>query len=229
MPAIIFDFDGVIVDSEPMHEAALRETLRAEGMDFSPQEYRAKYLGFDDRDICVGVARSHGRTLSDSDLAHLMRLKCQKTMDAIAAGIAAPFPGSIELLKAAAAAAPTAICSGARREEIDAVLARLGVLGLAKTIVSADDVAKSKPDPESYRLVVERLGGVKAQECVAIEDTAWGVQSAVGAGVRVVAVCHSMTGAELAKAHRVVASTLDISLAELLAMANGGAPGSRHH
>jgi beta-phosphoglucomutase len=225
MPAIIFDFDGVIVDSEPMHEAALRATLGAEGMHFTPQEYRTKYLGFDDRDICVGVAQSNGRTLSEQDLARLMRLKCEKTMEAIAAGVAAPFPGSVELLRAAGAAAPVAICSGARREEIDAVLARLGAVGLAQVIVSADDVAKSKPDPQSYRLAVERLG-VRAPRCVAIEDTAWGVQSALGAGVQVIAVCHSMTAVELGAAHRVVASTKDLSLADLLAMVNGTAQGS---
>ena len=228
MPAIIFDFDGVIVDSEPMHEAALRETLRAEGMDFSPQEYRTKYLGFDDRDICVGVARVHGRTLSDTDLGRLMRLKCQKTTEAIAAGVAAPFPGSVELLRSAAAAAPVAICSGARREEIDAVLARLGVAGLAKVITSADDVSKSKPDPESYRLTVERLGE-KPQGCVAIEDTARGVQSARGAGVRVIAVCHSMTRSELEGANRIVASTMELTVADLLSMADGAAPAGQTH
>ena len=116
MPAIIFDFDGVIVDSEPMHEAALRATLRAEGMDFSAQDYRTKYLGFDDRDICIAVAHSYGRTLTSEALARLMQLKCIRTQEAIAQGVATPFPGSVELLKAAAAAGPVAICSGARRE-----------------------------------------------------------------------------------------------------------------
>jgi beta-phosphoglucomutase len=219
MPAIIFDFDGVIVDSEPMHEAALRSTLRAEGMDFTAEDYRTKYLGFDDRDICVQVAAAHGKTLSPTDLARLMRLKCVKTQEAIARGDAAPFPGSVELFRAACAAGPVAICSGARREEIDAVLTSLRITGLANVIVSADDVTKSKPDPESYRLTAQRLRE-KPQRCVTIEDTAFGVRSAKGAGVRVVAVCHSMKRQELAAADRVVASTAELTLADLAALAN---------
>jgi beta-phosphoglucomutase len=215
MPAIIFDFDGVIVDSEPMHEAALRATLRREGMDFTPEDYRAKYLGFDDRDICLEVARAHDRMLSDVDLARLMQLKCVESSSAIARGMTPPFQGSVELFRAAAGAGPVAICSGARRQEIDAVLAKLGIAGLARVIVSADDVARSKPDPASYRLVVSRLG-LRAAECVAIEDTLWGVQSAQGAGVRAVAVCHSMTAAELALADRVVGSIGELSVEDLL-------------
>ena len=220
MPAIIFDFDGVIVDSEPMHEAALRATLRDEGMDFTAADYRTKYLGFDDRDICVQVSAAHGRTLSPSDLARLMRRKCIKTQEAIARGNAAPFPGSVELFRAACAAGPVAICSGARREEIDAVLKSLFICGLAKVIVSADDVTKSKPDPESYRLTVQRLRE-KPERCVTIEDTAFGVRSAKAAGVRVVAVCHSMTREELAAADRVVASIAELTLADLTSLAGG--------
>jgi HAD superfamily hydrolase (TIGR01509 family) len=217
MPAIIFDFDGVLVDSEPVHEAAIRAAMAGLGMRFTAEDYRTRYLGLDDRDIYAAVARAHGRTLSEPELAGLRERKWAHVRESFAAGRAAPFPGAVQLFRAASAACSVAICSGARREEIDFVLARLELRGLARVIVSADEVARSKPDPESYLLATRRLG-VPARECVAIEDTDKGVAAARGAGVRVVGVCHSMTAPELGAADRLVESVLELSVGQLLAM-----------
>ena len=218
MPAIVFDFDGVIVDSEPVHEAAIRAAVRALGMDFSPRDYREKYLGLDDRDIFTAVARAHARSLSEGELRRIADAKWEHTKRAFSEGRAAPLPGAVELFKAASAQGHVAICSGAVRREIDLVLSRLELAGLAGVIVSADEVTKSKPDPESYRLTVARLG-VPASSCVAIEDTDKGVASAKAAGLAVVAVSTSMTPAELAAADRIVSSAQELTVAGLLAMA----------
>lgn len=220
MPAIIFDFDGVLVDSEPVHEAAIRAAMAELGMGFTPEDYRTRYLGLDDRDIYGAVARALGRALSEADLAGLRDRKWAHVRDAFAAGRAAPIPGAVELYRAAASACPVAICSGARRDEIDLVLARLELRGLARVIVSADDVARSKPDPESYAFAVQRLG-TPAHECVAIEDTDKGVAAARGAGVRVIALCRSMTPGELRGADRLVSSMLELSVTDLLALTRG--------
>jgi beta-phosphoglucomutase len=222
MAAIVFDFDGVLVDSEPVHEAAIRAAMADLGLHFTAEDYRTRYLGLDDRDIYHAVARAHGRTLSEPDLASLRERKWSHVQEAFGAGRAAPLPGAVDLFRSASAACPVAICSGARREEIDFVLARLELRGLARVIVSADDVARSKPDPESYVLATQRLG-LPAGRCVAVEDTDKGVRSARGAGLRVVAVCNSMTGEELrrAGADRLVASAAELSVADLLGLAGG--------
>ncbi len=145
-------------------------------MDFSPHDYRTKYLGFDDRDIYSGVATAHKRVLTPAELARLCDLKWTYAQQAIARGEVPTFAGSVELLKAAAAAGPVAICSGARRHEIELILSNLRIRDLVKVLVTADDVPKSKPDPEPYRLTVRQLG-LPAAACVAIEDTDKGVQS----------------------------------------------------
>jgi beta-phosphoglucomutase len=217
MPAIVFDFDGVIVDSEPMHEAAIRGAVRELGMDFSPEEYRTRYLGLDDRDIYAAVARASGRELGQREIAKLFELKWEHAQRQIAGGGVRPFAGSVELLRAACEAGPTAICSGALRREIDLILGALGVGGLVTTITSADEVAKSKPDPASYVLTAQRLG-LPARECIAIEDTGKGVRSARGAGLMVVGVCHSMAAQELSEADVVVGSTAELSVNRLLGM-----------
>jgi beta-phosphoglucomutase len=219
MRSIVFDFDGVLVDSEPLHEFALRAAVQKVGMDFTPEQYRTRYLGFDDRDTFQIVAEDHSRALSVTELTLLTDAKREHINQSIADGKVRPFPGSLELLRAAAAAGPIAVCSGARGHEIEAILKRLEARGLVTVLVSADDVARSKPDPEPYLLTAARLG-VDARSCVAIEDTTKGVRAAISAGCRVAAVCHSMTAAELsaAGAHTVVETISELSVARLQAL-----------
>ncbi len=225
MGAIIFDFDGVIVDSEPVHAAALRECLRAEGLELTDEEYASRYLGLCDRDIIEGVYRSAGRRLGAGDLASLMARKRILIEEAIAQGACVPYEASGALLREAARVGPAAICSGAMRHEIDAVLRRLGLEGVVQVITSAEETAKSKPDPAPYLLTVERLG-VPARACVAIEDTAHGISSAKVAGLAAVGVCHSMRREELeaAGADLVAASTADLTVQGLLALIEARTP-----
>jgi beta-phosphoglucomutase len=218
MPAVIFDFDGVIVDSEPAHEAALRAVVRELGMDFSAREYAERFLGFGDRDILERVFADHSQVMSEGDFERASARKWEHFERAIGAGAIPVYGASVELLTRAAGRGPVAVCSGARRREIEAILARIGVRDLVMHIVSADDTARSKPDPAPYELVVRRLG-VRASECVAIEDTDKGVASAKGAGVRVVGVCHSMGAERLRGADLVVGSTEELSVERLLALA----------
>src|SRR3954471_9251063 len=101
MPAIIFDFDGVLVDSEPVHEAAIRAAVRELGMDFTPEDYRTRYLGLDDRDIYAAVARDHGRGLAAGELHSLNELKWSHARRAFESGAAPAYPGAVELFRAA--------------------------------------------------------------------------------------------------------------------------------
>ncbi|HLO42438.1 MAG TPA: HAD family phosphatase [Phycisphaerales bacterium] len=217
MDGLVFDFDGVVVDSEPLHEAALLGAVRALGMDFSHQRYVEEYIGYDDRDVLRAVSRDCGITVSTADAERFHDLKKHAFLEVIEQGGVKPFPGSVELIKAAADRLPIAVCSGARLHEILPILDRLGVQRLFKTIVAADDVERSKPDPAPYLLTARRLG-LSPARLVAIEDTPTGVESAISAGYRVAGVAHSVGVEQLGRATRAFRTIADLSLEILMAL-----------
>jgi beta-phosphoglucomutase len=214
MQGLVFDFDGVVVDSEPLHEAALLGAVRALGMDFTHRQYVEEYIGYDDRDVLRAVSRDCGKTVSPIDNARFHDLKKSAFLDVIAKGGVRPFPGSVELIRAAAKELPIAVCSGARLHEIVPILDLLGVRQFFKTIVAADDVERSKPDPAPYLLTADRLG-ISSSQLVAIEDTPTGIQSAISAGYKVAGVGHSVELSQLGLATRAFTSIAEISLETL--------------
>lgn len=214
--ALILDFDGVIVDSEPMHEAGLRAGFERVGMTLSPQTNQQRLVGFADRDAYKAVCADFGRTPSDEEFAAISRDKWMFAQEAFAQGRVPAFPGTLRLIEEATrAGVPLAICSGARRREIEHITRELGIAAYMRHIVSADDVTHSKPNPEPYLRTVAALG-IAANRCVTIEDTDKGVAAAKAAGVKAVAVGHTLPPARLTHADRFIASSADISL-ELLA------------
>lgn len=218
--AIVFDFDGVIVDSEPMHEAALLEAARADGLSFTHDQYVNSYLGFDDRDTWRAIARDNNRALAESDTDRLNTFKRAAVERAMTRGEPHPFPGSVELIRAAAARGPVGLCSGARRHEIEPILHRLGLRACFSAIVTADDVSAAKPDPTGYAMTAKLLGvvadRVQGSAPVAIEDTLKGAKAARAAGYRVVAVRHSLPEAVFDDADLVVESTATLTIDALL-------------
>ena len=218
LEAIVFDFDGIIVDTEPLHYRAFLEVMRSMGVEFDYQTYLQEYIGFDDRDAFRHAAASVGRTLDHTELARLVSQK-EQVFERIAAGVQA-FPGAVELIQEAAATMPIAIASGALKSDIALILPHLGdgrVAQLFTAIVTANDVPRSKPDPQSYALAVQRLGR-DAEACLAIEDTTAGLASARGAGLQTLGVGHSYPVAKLtAHADRVVDALAGVTLRELRA------------
>jgi beta-phosphoglucomutase len=204
--AVLFDFDGILVDSEPMHYRAFIEVLDPLGMGFPWKEYVEIYMGFDDRDAFREAFRAKGIDLDEENLAKLVAAKSRAFQDGIRKGVTA-YPGAVPVVESLyAAGRPLALCSGALRSDIDPILARLGVARRFGVIVSADDVRRSKPDPESYALAFARLSEKYAtlltvpEKSVAVEDTPAGIRSAKEAGLRVLAVTNSFGAGELAEA-----------------------------
>lgn len=192
MPAIIFDFDGVIVDTEPLHEAALLRCARERGMTFSHEQYMTTLIGLADRDCLPVLFRLNGRTPSAEEHAAFFADKKNLVHEMIERGEAKAFPGTLSLIRAAATASiPMFVCSGAIRPEIEMVLRSLEITGFFRAIVSADEVKHSKPNPEGY---LKAAGGANEHpsRCVAIEDTPTGSRAALAAGMRVIAVGHSL-------------------------------------
>lgn len=202
LQAIIFDFDGVIADSERLHLRAYQDVLAPEGIHLSDEEYYDRYLGYDDVGVLEALGRDRGMRMDDSRVGALVALKGER-YEALASGGSLLFPGAAEFIRTAAAAVPVAIASGALTHEIEDVLRRAGLDGVFPVIVGADQTARSKPHPEPYRTAFARLsahagGGLQPWRSVAIEDSRWGLQSARGADLRCVAVTNTYAAGELA-------------------------------
>jgi beta-phosphoglucomutase len=218
--AVFFDFDGILVDSEPMHFRAFIEVLDPLGMGFPWEEYVETYMGFDDRDAFREAFRAKGAALDDAYLARLVAAKSRAFHAGIRDGVTA-YPGVVTLIESLhAAGLPLALCSGALRSDIDPILSQLGVASRFDVIVSADDVRRSKPDPESYALAYAKMSErcpitlTVPEKSIAVEDTAAGIRSAKGAGLRVLAVTNSYGEMELAEADWIVGSLESIRFEE---------------
>jgi beta-phosphoglucomutase len=208
MRAAIFDFDGVLVDSEPLHFGALRDALLAEGISIDEGEYVHKYLAYDDRGSIRRALENHGVACDAGRVEAVARRKAS-AFDALV-GRVQFFPGARELVLSLADGMPLAIASGALHGEIDAILTAGGLRHAFAAIVGADDVGHSKPHPEPYLTALARLTpltpGLAAADCLVFEDSMPGIAAALAAGMKVVAVTNSYSAAKLSAAHRVVTS-----------------------
>jgi HAD superfamily hydrolase (TIGR01509 family) len=219
LQAIVFDFDGVIANSEPLHLMAFQQVLRDEGIDLTPNEYYARYLGYDDSGVFEALSRDRGLRMSASQVATLVERKGER-MEVMLHSGAVLFPGAVQFVREAAAAVPIAIASGAQRHEILAIVEGAGIGDLFSAIVGSGDTPESKPSPAPYQLAFERLGAASGRELdprrtVAIEDSRWGLESAQGAGLRRVGVTSSYPAHELVGAELIVDGLNALTLAAL--------------
>jgi beta-phosphoglucomutase len=208
LQAIIFDFDGVIANSEPLHLRAFQQALGEHGIFLSRDEYFSRYLGYDDVGAFTALSHDRGLGMNQRQIAALVTLKGVKLQEMMHAGDVL-FPGAVEFIRTAADALPIAIASGALRHEIEEIVHAAGVHGCFSAIVASGDTPESKPSPAPYRLAFERLGEVAGapldpNRCVAIEDSHWGLESARGAGLRCVGVTNSYPAEQLPSAELVV-------------------------
>jgi beta-phosphoglucomutase len=223
LKAVIFDFDGVIVDSEPFHYRAFQQVLEPLGLGFTWDEYLAVYIGFDDRDAFREAYRRAGLQLDAARLHELIASKAA-AFPLVVAGSATPYPGVVELINELRATNPLALCSGALRSDIEPIISQCGLADAFNIMVTADDVHVSKPDPASYALTVSRLQerfpalDITPGNCLAIEDTPAGIASANGAGIRVVAVTNSYPADQLTNSSLVVDSLAGLSHQRLVAL-----------
>ncbi len=208
LQAIVFDFDGVIANSEPLHLLAFQQALADDGVELSASDYYAHYLGYDDVGMFEALGRDRGLAMEGGRVAELVARKGDRMQHLLRSG-SVLFPGALEFIKEAAAEVPIAIASGAMRHEIDEIIDAAGVAKLFATIVAAGDTPESKPSPAPYRLAFEQLRArtgraLDPRRSVAIEDSRWGLESARGAGLRLVGVTSSYPAAELSNAELVV-------------------------
>lgn len=201
LQAIVFDFDGVIADSERLHLRSYQEILAPEGVSLSDDEYYERYLGYDDVGVLKALGRDKGVAMDAGRIATLIERKGERYETLAAAGEMI-FPGAADFIRTAAAAVPVAIASGALTHEIEEVLRRAGLRDLFPVIVGADQTARSKPHPDPYQTAFAKLRTHSGQDLmawrtVAIEDSKWGLVSARDAGLRCVGVTNTYSAAEL--------------------------------
>jgi beta-phosphoglucomutase len=212
--ALIFDFNGVLADDDPIHMKAFHRVCAEEGLSFTEEEYLEKYLPLNDRDCFRTLYEAYGRPLEPAACDELILRKSVYYYQAIA-GRSVLFEGAAAAVNAAAACCSVAIASGARREEILFILDQANLHSCFSAIVAAEDVDRGKPYPDPFIRACERLnqirGPITVSECVAIEDSVGGIESAHEAGMKCLGIAHSYSGDRLrnAKAEWVIESISD--------------------
>jgi beta-phosphoglucomutase len=218
---IIFDFDGVIADSEPIHFAVFQRVLGEKGLFLSQEEYYADYLGYDDKGCFAAFLAAHGHPVTQDTIDDLVRRKAAAYFDYIKERPVI-FPGVCELIHQATIGHPLAVCSGALRHEIEFILEQAGVRKAFEHITSAEDVMQGKPNPEGFLHALAALNGQGAgrfmtpDECLVIEDSLPGIRGAHAAGMKVLAVANTHHIEDLQEADAVTSSLADVKLPELL-------------
>lgn len=211
--AVIFDFNGVLVDDESVHFALFREVLAQEGVAITDRDYHERYLGYDDRGCFDAALRDAGQEADRARLDDLIARKARRYVEVAEQGLRF-FPSAAEILSAVAERWPVAINSGALRPEIEYSLKRMGCLERVAAIVSAEDTDLCKPHPEGYRLALEALRAHERRQpgrfdhtsplepsaCLVIEDSLAGIQSAKGAGMWAVGVSTTYPAEQLREA-----------------------------
>ena len=222
--AVIFDFDGVIVDTEPLHFQTLAETLSEAGITITEAEYRDVYIVFDDESAIRTAFDRAGRDLSRAELTKWMEVKAERFIDCIKAGIPL-FPGVKATIRALREEFPLTIASGALSHEIDAILDHHDLREEFLGVIAADDVEQGKPHPESYwraatiiNDVLEPEPPIDYSECLVIEDTVNGVNGAKQAGMQVLAVTNSYPANALTDADAVIDTLEGLTPAKLRAL-----------
>lgn len=207
--AIVFDFDGVLADSEPLHLRAYQEVLETLGETLLREEYYARYLGFDDGGVFRALSAARGWHLDEARVAALITDKTRVVDEMMASGDPL-YPGASACITQLSRHWPLGIASGALRHEIESILSRRGLAAHFRFVVASGDTPESKPAPDPYRRAAE-LHARPPAACLAIEDSRWGIESAKRAGLYCIGITHTYPVAELMQADTIVSSLDEIT------------------
>jgi len=225
LKAVIFDFDGVITDSEVLHLRAFNKSLVQFGIELTTKDYYQNYLGFSDHE-CYEMLITQGLlNIDEQEIGDIIRRK-SVIFEELAKTEGRTIEGVHEFLKLLERNnIPMAICSGSLLAEIELMLDEAHLRHFFKAIVSAEQVKKGKPHPEGFLLALRKLNNddsqhpVAANQCIVIEDSHWGLQAGKAAGMHTIAVTNSYDAEQLTMAEKVVASLSDLSIKDLQRLA----------
>ncbi len=226
LQGIVLDFDGVVVNSEPLHLRAFQEVLAAGGHTLSAQEYYDCYVGLDDAAMFAAFARDRGLAGRADWVRQAIEAKTVR-MQALLGHGSPLFPGAAECIRELAGAVPLAIASGALRHEILMVLDDAGLTRCFTAIVAAGETARGKPAPDPYERAVELIRATSGatldpRKVVAVEDTTQGLAAARAARLRTVAVTTTYPADVVSSAEVIVPTLREVTLPLLAALVSGG-------
>lgn len=218
--AVIFDFDGVITDSEILHFRAFNEVLSQYGIEITLKDYYKDYLGLTDLDLLNLLVNKGLLELDEGGVENLAEQKKQvfekmaKTEGRIIEGVG----DLLRMLKQNDV--PMAICSGALLAEIELILGETQLRPFFEVIVSAEYVRKGKPNPEGFVLTLQKLNkkrqdAIEPSQCIVIEDSRWGLEAARAAGMHTIAITNSYDAEQLAMAEKVITHLKQLSISDL--------------
>jgi beta-phosphoglucomutase len=220
--AVLFDLDGTIVDTEPLHFTAFNEVLRADEIEIGFDDYTARLIGFNDRDCFSTVLRENRKDASERHVAELIARKTA-VYQAIIAERDVLYPGAEKFVRDCAHRFPVMIVTGTLRAEAETILRRAGLRELFLDIIAADDVERGKPKADGFIAALGRIGyllrqrdPVLADECLVVEDTPAGIEAGRRAGMKILALCHTAPASDLAAADVVRASISDLDLDDVI-------------
>ncbi len=222
--AVIFDFDGILADTEVLHFKAYKATLDRFEAEFTKEIYWDKYLGYTDSECYEYVSQNNDLSLSKEQIAGLVKEK-EIVFNELAQEENIVFSGVFEFLNLLRDnSIPVSICSGAALADIKTVFKtaeatfKENLLDRFTAIVAAEDVEKGKPFPDGYLLAIEKMNeklglSLCGEDCVAVEDSHWGLESAKAANMATIAVTNSYSKDELSgKADVVVANLNELEI-----------------
>jgi len=218
--AVIFDFDGVITDSEILHLRAFNRVLAQHNIEITTKDYYKEYLGLTDVDCFKALADEGRLKLDRRGIEELVRQKNQvfEEMVKTEGGTIEGVRDFLDMLKRNDIR--TAICSGALLAEIELILGQARLGSFFEVIVSAEQIKKGKPAPEGFLLTLEKLNEgrqkpISGEQCIVIEDSHWGLEAAKAAGMHTIAVTNSYSADELATAEKIVVRLDKLSMGDL--------------
>ncbi len=218
--AVIFDFDGVITDSEILHLRAFNQSLAQYGIEITKNDYYTMYLGFNDTD-CYKLLIEKGLLKMDEQQINTLMIQKKKIFEQLAKAEGKMIEGVRDFLKMLEQNnIPMAICSGSLLTEVEMVLEDARLRHLFEVVVSGEQVKKGKPDPEGFLLSLQRLNEnrenpITANQCVVIEDSHWGLEAAKAAGMHTIAVTNSYDAEQLSMAEKIVNQLNELSIDDL--------------
>jgi beta-phosphoglucomutase-like phosphatase (HAD superfamily) len=221
LKAIIFDFDGVIADTEPLHLKAFQLTLRENGIELSDEDYFENYLAYDDKTLFKELLKDRNYEHNEAQISDFMNRKSEHFENVLKGNILV-LEGVPEFISEVSGKYPLAIGSGAIRSEIIYILESGGLREHFEIIVSADEVINCKPDPEVFIEALRRLNNldsvsekISPQECLVIEDSTSGIKAAHSAGMKCLAITNSYAAEKLSEAELIKQSLKGIYLEEI--------------
>jgi HAD superfamily hydrolase (TIGR01509 family) len=197
---IIFDMNGVITDDEEIHEFATQEVFGRIGINLTSDIYRELCLGRTDEASFKDLLKYY--KVSDQNMEKMIAAKSSKYQLLIRGNLKV-YPGIISLIKKLHKKYTLALTSSSTFEEVHTVVSQLNLEKFFKIIVTSKDVIHGKPDPEPYFLTAKKIN-VKCENCLVLEDSENGVQSAISAGMKCIAITNTEDPIKLSKADRII-------------------------